>query len=116
MKFVVKEENLNNVCFESSKPAVVNHGQGSQDSNNGQRGQNLHYNSWMPEMQKGFLRNLHLQLCHKHGSTRDPDERETGGAMHWDVILPVLKGRFRHQLGKEFTDEDWLHCFHLGSI
>ena len=29
-----KEENFNNVCFESSKPAVVNHGQYSQDSNN----------------------------------------------------------------------------------
>ena len=29
-----KEEHLKNVCFESSKPAVVNHGQGSQDSNN----------------------------------------------------------------------------------
>ena len=28
-----KEDNLNDVCFESSKPAVVNHGQGSQDSN-----------------------------------------------------------------------------------
>ena len=28
------EENLNNVCSESSKPAVVNHEQGSQDSNN----------------------------------------------------------------------------------
>ena len=29
-----KEENLNNVCFESSKLAVVNHSQGSQESNN----------------------------------------------------------------------------------
>ena len=29
-----KEDNLNDVCFESSKPAVVNQGQGSQDSNN----------------------------------------------------------------------------------
>ena len=29
-----KEEDLKNVCFESSKPVVVNHGQGSQDSNN----------------------------------------------------------------------------------
>ena len=29
-----KEEHLNNVCFESSKPAVVNNGQSSQDSNN----------------------------------------------------------------------------------
>ena len=29
-----KEDNLDDVCFESSKPAAVNHGQGSQDSNN----------------------------------------------------------------------------------
>ena len=29
-----KENNLNVVCLEFSKPAVVNHGQGSQDSNN----------------------------------------------------------------------------------
>ena len=29
-----KEENFDNVGFESSKPAVVNHEQGSQDSNN----------------------------------------------------------------------------------
>ena len=29
-----KEENLNNVCSEFSKPAVLNHEQGSQDSNN----------------------------------------------------------------------------------
>ena len=29
-----KECNLNDVCLESSKPAVVNHGQGAQDSNN----------------------------------------------------------------------------------
>ena len=29
-----KEDNLNDVCVESSKPAVVNHGQGSQESNN----------------------------------------------------------------------------------
>ena len=29
-----KEENFDNVCFESSKPAVVNRVQGSQGSNN----------------------------------------------------------------------------------
>ena len=46
----------------------------------------------------------------------DQDKRETDGAMHWDVVLPVLKGRFRNQLEKEFTDEDWLHCLCLGSI
>ena len=28
------EDNLNDVCLKTSKPAVVNHGQGSQDSNN----------------------------------------------------------------------------------
>ena len=44
------------------------------------------------------------------------DERETDGAMHWNVIPPVLKGRFKNQLEKEFTDEDWLHCFQLGSF
>ena len=45
----------------------------------------------------------------------DQDERETD-AMHWDVILPVMKGRFKNQLEKEFTDVDWLHCLYLGSI
>ena len=33
----------------------------------------------------------------------DQNERETDGAMHRDVILPVLKGRFKNQLEKEFT-------------
>ena len=42
----------------------------------------------------------------------DQDERETDGAMHWNVILPVLKGRFRSQL----THEDWFHCVYLGRI
>ena len=46
----------------------------------------------------------------------DQDEREADGAMHWNVILPVLKGRFQNQLVKEFTDEDWLHCLYLGSF
>ena len=32
------------------------------------------------------------------------------------VCFSVLKGKFQNQLEKEFTDEDWLHCFHLGSI
>ena len=46
----------------------------------------------------------------------DQDERETDGARHWDGVLSVLKGKFRNQLEKEFTDEDWLHCLYLGSI
>ena len=46
----------------------------------------------------------------------DQDERETDGAGHWDGVLSVLKGKFRNQLEKEFTDEHWLHCFYLGSI
>ena len=36
----------------------------------------------------------------------DQDERETDGARHWgDGVLSVLKGKFRNQLEKEFTDE-----------
>ena len=46
----------------------------------------------------------------------DQDVRETDGAMHWNVMLPALNGRFRNQMEKEFTDEDWLHCLYLGSI
>ena len=46
----------------------------------------------------------------------DQDVRETDGAMHWNVTLPALKGTFRNQTEKEFTDEDWLHCIYLGSI
>ena len=46
----------------------------------------------------------------------DQDERETDGARHWDGVLTVLRGKFRNQLEEEFTDEDWLHCFYLGSI
>ena len=30
----------------------------------------------------------------------DQDEREADEEMHWDVILPVLKGRFKKQLEK----------------
>ena len=47
---------------------------------------------------------------------RDQCEREADGAMHWDFILPVLKGRFQNQLQREFTNEDWLHFFYLGSF
>ena len=46
----------------------------------------------------------------------DQDERESDEAMHWNVILPVLNGRFQNQREKEFTDEDWLHCLYLGSF
>ena len=40
--------------------------------------------------------------------------READGAMHWGVILPVLKERFPIQPKKEFTDEDLPHCLYLG--
>ena len=46
----------------------------------------------------------------------DQDEREADGAIHWNIILPVLRGRFQNQLEKDFTDEDWLHCPYLGSF
>ena len=47
---------------------------------------------------------------------RDHCEREDDGAMHWDNILPVLKGRFQNQLEREFTNEDWLLRFYNGSF
>ena len=111
-----KEESLNDVCSESSKPAVVNHEQGSQDSNNvktkvepssvhgetvastirvapvsskssGGGGTSSNPTSIHPKSKsiyikteitkedriqkcnKGFLRNSHLQVRRKYGST-----------------------------------------------
>ena len=104
-----KEENFDNVSFESVKPASGNRGYGSEDSDtakwNGQTfnwaskncnihgicyildelqfhcaftllkerdpkgGQNWRNDPWMPEMQRQFHRDSHLQMCHKYGST-----------------------------------------------
>ena len=46
----------------------------------------------------------------------DQYEREEDGAMHVDIILPGLKERFQIQRDKEFTNEDSLNCFYLGSF
>ena len=46
----------------------------------------------------------------------DQYEREEDGAMHVNIILPVLKERFQIQRSKEFTNEDSLNCFNLGSF
>ena len=43
-------------------------------------------------------------------------EREEDGAMHVNIILPALKERFQIQRDKEFTKEDSLNCFYLGSF
>ena len=32
------------------------------------------------------------------------------------MLFPAMRWRFRNQLEKEFTDEDWLHCLHLGNF
>ena len=164
-----KECNLNDVCLKSSKPAVVNHGQGSQDSNNVKT--EVEVSSMHRETVASSIRvapasskssgsggssnstSMHLKAksiyvkeeipkedriwtfipgCPKckrdsfetHISKcvtnmvrhHDQDERETDGARHWDGVPSVLKGKFRNQLEKEFTDEDWLHCLYLGSI
>ena len=81
-----------------------------------QGGQNLDYNSWMPEIQKGFRWNSLSKCVTNVVRHHDQDVREADGAMHWDVKLPVSKGRFQNQLEKAFTDEDSLHCLYLGSI
>ena len=163
-----KEENFNNVCFESSKLAVVNHLEGSQDSNNvetkvesssvhretvastirvapassksssggSSNPASIHPKAKSIYIKKEIFKEDRIwtiipgcQHCTRNSfETRiskcvtnlvrhhDQDEREADGAMHWDVILPVLKGRFKKQLVKEFTDEDWHHCLHLGSF
>ena len=46
----------------------------------------------------------------------DQYEREEDGAMHVDIMLPVLKERFQIQRDKEFTNEDSLNCVYLGSF
>ena len=158
-----KEENFDNVGFESSKPAVVNHEQSSQDSNNvktkdessgvlretvastmrvnpassksssggsggrsnpmsttsenkvhlhkerdPQRGQNLDHNSWMPEMQKTDSVETRISKCVTNTVRHhDQDERETDGAMHWNVIntssierkIPKSNGKTIHRRG-----------------
>ena len=159
------------VHFESSKLAVVNHGQCSEDSSNvktkiesssvhretvastirvarassksssgGSGGSSnptsIHLNAksmyvkkeinkedriWtiIPGCQKCKRDSFEIRISKcvkKQVRLHDQDERETVGAMYWDVILPVFRGRFRNQLEKEFTDEDWLHSFYLGSI
>ena len=166
-----KEETLNNLCSESSRPAVVNHEQGSQDSNIGKTkvepssvhretvpstiraapassksssrgsGGSSNPTSTHPKSKSIYIKKEIsnedriwtafpvYQKCKRDSfETRiskcvtnmvrhhDQDEREADGAMHWDFILPILKGRFRSQLELEFTDEDWLHCFYLGSV
>ena len=156
-----KEDNLNDVCFESSKSAAINHRQGSQDSNNvkakvepssvhrepvaftiqvapassksssgGSGGSSnptsIHLKAKSIYVKKEIPKEDRIwtiiPVCPKckrdifeirisKGVTNmvrhhDQDERETDGAMHWDVILPVSRGRFRNQLEKEVTDED----------
>ena len=56
-------------------------------------------------------------MCHEYGSdNNDQYEREEDGAMHVNIILPVLKERFQTQRDKEFTNEDSLNCHYLGSF
>ena len=166
-----KEENLNNMCSESSKLAMINHEQGSKASNNVKskiaissvhretvastirvapvssksssggsggssnpasihpKSKSIHIQQEIPKKDRIWTIILGCQKCKRDSfETRiskcvtnmvrhhDQDERETGGRRHWDGVLPVLKGKFRNQLEEEFTDEDWLHCLHLGSI
>ena len=46
----------------------------------------------------------------------DQYEREEDGAMHVNIILQALKERIQIQREKEFTNEDSLNCFYLGSF
>ena len=166
-----KEENFDNVGFESSKPAVGNHEQCSHHSNNVKtkvelssihretvastmrvtpasskssssgsggssnpmsihpRTKSIYMKKEIPKEDRIWTTIPGCQKCQRDSfETRickcvtnmlrhhDQDERETDGSMHWNVIPPALKGRFKNQLEKEFTNEDWLQCLYLGSI
>ena len=163
-----KEDNLNDVCLEFSKLAVVNHGQGSQASNNvktkvepssmhretvastirvarassksgssGSAGSSnrtsIHLRAksfyvkkeipkedriWTfipgcPKCKRDSLETRISKCVTNMVRHHDQDERETDGARHWDGVLSVLNGKFRNQLEKEVTDDDWLHCLCL---
>ena len=60
-----------------------------------QREQDLDYDSWMPDMQKGFLWNSHLQVCYKYGYTTmtkmNEKQMERGIGM---VYYQHWKGKF----------------------
>ena len=45
-------------------------------------------NSWMPEMQEGFIWDSHLQVCHKYGSTPWPRQKRNRGseALGWCTL------------------------------
>ena len=128
-----KEDNLNDVCLESSKPAVVNHGQGSQDSNNvktkvelssihretvassirvapassksssGGSGGSSNPTLVHPKSKSIYVMPEMHEVTHVVRH-HDQDERETDAARHWDGVLSVLKGKIRNQLEKEFTE------------
>ena len=140
----MKEDNLNNVCFESSKPVVVNHGQGSQDPNNDKtkvepssmhrktvastirvapassksssggssnptpkhpEAKSINMKKEIPTENRIWTMIPGCQKCETRISKcvrnilphPDQDEREADGAMHWNAIPPVLKGRFQNQ-------------------
>ena len=150
-----KEENLNYVCSESSKLAVVNYEQGSQGSNNvktkvelssvhretiastnrvapassksssGGSGGSSNPTSTHPKSKSNYIKKeipkedriwtiipgyqkskrdsleTRISKCATNMVRHhDQDEREADGAMHCDVIVPVLKGRFRSQFEK----------------
>ena len=59
-------------------------------------GQNLNYNSWIPDVQKTFFWNSHLQVC----LITHHDERER--ERHWEVILHVLRRKIPKSIGRSF--------------
>ena len=151
----VKEENFENVSFESLKPASGNWGYGPEDSNTAKwndkpssKRAETAIRTTLATSSRSYSTIGHSQCtkkiprensiwdsipgcqkCRKNSTKariskcvtnmvrhHDQFEREAEGAMHWDVILPVLKERLQIQMEKEFTNEDWLNCFYLGSF
>ena len=78
--------------------------------------QNLDHNSWIPEMQKGFLWNSHLQVCHKFSSTpwprRTRNRRSNALGRYTSCIereIPKSTGERVHGWGLAPLPLSWQH-------
>ena len=114
-----KEEKMDNVGFESSKPALVIHGQGSQDSNNVKT----------KNESSGVLRETVASTMREPPTSSKSSSSGSGSSnpmsihprtksiyIKKNVKLPVLKGRFQNQLERNSQTRIGSIALYLGSF
>ena len=92
-----KEDDLNDVCFESSEPVVVNHGQGSQDSNNVKT--------------KVEPSSMHRETVASTVRVVPVSSKSSGGSSNPMSIQLKAKSIY---VKKEIPEEDWIWTIILG--